>query len=78
MSHIAPWDRLNNPGPKDTLQDDLNAAYRKNFATLKADIEAICSRAGIDVQTEPEAFEFFKETCDEAFEIDWQMAGNDN
>lgn len=73
MNQIAPWDRRNNAGPRDTFQDDLNAAYRKNFEKLKADIEGICSRSGVDVQPDVEAFELFKEACDEAFEIDWGM-----
>jgi hypothetical protein len=78
MSQIAPWDSRNNAGPRDTLQDDLNAAYRKHFEALKATIEGICYCAGVDVKPDIEAFEFFKEGCDNAFEIDWEMASEAN
>lgn len=77
MNHIAPWDRRNIAGPKDTFQDDLNAAFRKNFEALKADIEVICYRANVDMKPDLEAFEYFKDGCDNAFQIDWRMTRHD-
>jgi len=74
MNHISPWDRRNIAGPKDTFQDDLNAAFRRSFDALKADIEVICNRAGVDMKPDLEAFEYFKDGCDNAFQIDWRMA----
>ncbi len=73
MNHIAPWDSRNIAGPKDTFQDDLNAAFRRSFEALKADINGICNRAGVDVKIDCEAFEYFTDGCDNAFTIDWRM-----
>ncbi len=73
MNHIAPWDRRNNATPRDTFQDDVNAAMRKAFEAFKGDIEAICYRANVDVKPDIEAFEIFRDGCDSAFEIDWRM-----
>ncbi len=73
MNHISPWESRNIAGPRDTFQDDLNAAFRKSFEALKADLEAICYRANIDVKADLEAFEIYKDGCDSAFDIDWRM-----
>ena len=73
MNHISPWSRSNIAGSKDTFQDDVNAAYRRSFEALKADLEIICCRANVDMKTDIEGFEYFKDGCDSAFDIDWRM-----
>ena len=74
MNHIAPWDRRNSAGPRDTFQDDINAAYRRHFEALKADLESICCRANVDVKPDIEAYEIYRSCIDDIFEIDWRMA----
>ena len=56
------------------MQDRVNAAYRKNFEALKADLEAICYDANVDMKTDIEGFEYFTDGCDNAFLIDWRMS----
>lgn len=73
MNHLSPWERRNSAGPRDTFQDDLNAAFRKSFDALKSEIEMICYRANVDMKPDIEAFEIFKDGCDSAFDIDWRM-----
>lgn len=73
MNHIAPWDRRNIAGPRDMLQDRINAAFRKSFDALKADLEVICYDANVDMKTDIEGFEYFKDGCDNAFEINTRM-----
>lgn len=74
MNHLSPWDRRNIATPRDTFQDNLNATYRKNFDALRADIEAICYRANVDVKPDIEAYALFCDGVDNAFDIDWRMA----
>jgi len=73
MNHISPYESRNIAGPRDTFQDDLNAAFRKSFEALKNEIDGICNRAGVDMKIDTEAFEYFKDGCDNAFQIDWRM-----
>ena len=58
--------------PRDMFQDDLNAAFRRNFEALKGDIEAICYRANVDVKPDIEAYALFCDGIDNAFDIDWR------
>jgi len=74
MNHLSPWSRTNIAGPKNSFQDDLNAAYRRSFEALKADVENICYAANVDMKPDLEAFEYFKDGCDNAFIIDWRTA----
>ena len=74
MTHISPWSSSNIAGPRDTFQDDLNAAFRRSFDALKADIDLICYAANVDMKPDLEAFEYFKDGCDNAFQIEWGMA----
>lgn len=74
MNHIAPWSRSNIAGPRDTFQDELNAAFRKSFEALKGDIEGICYRANVDVKPDIEAYAIFCDGVDSAFDIDWRQA----
>lgn len=73
MNHISPWESRNIAGPRDTFQDDLNAAFRRSFDLLKGELQDICYRANVDMKPDLEAFEFFKDGCDNAFCIDWRM-----
>lgn len=77
MNHLAPWDRRNIAGPKDLFQDRVNAAFRKSYEALKADLEGICYDADVDMKPDMEGFEFFKDGCDNAFTIDWRQARDD-
>jgi hypothetical protein len=77
MNHLSPWDRRNNATPRDTFQDTLNAAFRKNFEALKGDIEAICYRANVNVKPDIEAYGIFCDGVDSAFDIDWRMSGDE-
>jgi hypothetical protein len=73
MNHISPRESRNIAGPRDKFQDDLNAAFRRSFDALKADIENICYAANVDMKPDLEAFEIFKDGCDSAFQIDFRM-----
>mgnify|MGYP001579317209 CR=1 FL=1 len=77
MNHLSPWDRRNIAGPRDTMQDRVNAAYRKSFEALKADLEAICYDANVDVKPDIEAYAIFCDAADSAFDIDWRMTRED-
>jgi len=70
MNNLAPWDRRNIAGPRDTLQADLLAAYRRHFEALKAETQQICYRADVNMKIDIEAFEYFTDGCDNAFQID--------
>lgn len=74
MNHLSHWDRRNIATPRDLFQDNLNAAFRKSFETLKADIEAICYEANVDVKPDIEAYAIFCDGVDSAFDIDFRMA----
>lgn len=73
MNHISPWSSRNIAGPRDLFQDDLNAAFRRSFEALKADLDLICYAANVDMKADLEAFEYFKDGCDNAFTIDFRM-----
>ena len=49
-------------------------AEMRRLEAFKADLEAICYEADVDMKTDIEAYEIFCGCADDIFEIEWRMS----